>query len=679
MERRIGIDTGGTFTDCVLVDQVAGKTFVEKVPSRPDHPEEAMLDGIIRLLDKAGLSPQDVDAVVHGTTIATNMVIEETFAPAGVLATSGCRDVIEVATQQRTQPYELLHPPKQVLIPRNHRHEVSGRIAAGGEVVNGLDEDAARQAVRRMREDGVRSFAVTGVFSFVNPAHERRLVEIIDEEAPEAYAVASSSISREAREYPRFATTAINAALAPRLDPYIRGLLERLKDSDFRAHLLIMQSSGGIATASRCMGERAHHLVLSGPAAAVVGAQNVCETVGIDNLVTLDVGGTSADIAIISNGDVRVGFEMKLPGGMPLHVPNIQIETIGAGGGSIAWVDTGGALQVGPRSAGADPGPACFRKGGTAPTVTDAQLVLNRLGPSGLIGGGLKLDRDAAIAAVGEIAQKLSVTVEQAAHGIVSVMEANMAGAIQRTATSYGEDLREYALLAAGGAGGLGVCSVADSLGIPKVVIPPHPGLLSAAGLLRSELRHDISEPMLIDVEVANPSDISAVHCKLEGEMLSDLTEDGLRQEQCRFENALDLRYFGQEYAVTLKVLPDEDISEIVKRFHAQHERLYGYSAPGSRVEITAVRCVGIGMVASASAPRAESAARTMPPSVRKVWFESAHDYVDTMIVHRSELSSGMTIQGPAIIEQFDTTTVIPPCWIGHYDENDYIILERTK
>jgi N-methylhydantoinase A len=679
VQRRIGIDTGGTFTDCVLVDLVAGKTYVEKVSSRPDQPEEAILDGIFRLLEKAGLAPVDIDAIVHGTTIATNIVIEETFAPAGILATSGCRDVVEVATQQRTRPYELLHPPKQTLIPRNLRHEVSGRIAADGEVVEELDEDAARKAIRTLTEDGVTSIAVTGIFSFVNPDHEMRLIELIGEEAPEAYAVASSSISREVREYPRFATTAINAALAPRLDPYIRNLARRIKDADFCASLMIMQSSGGVATAARCMGERAHHLVLSGPAAAVVGAQTISETADMVNLVTLDVGGTSADIAIVTGGRERIGFETKLPGGMPLHVPNIEIETIGAGGGSIAWVDAGGALKVGPRSAGANPGPVCFGLGGEAATVTDAQVVLRRLNPSGLIGGALKLDRDAAFEAVRVIAAKLGLGVEDAAHGIVSVMEANMAGAIQRMATRYGEDLREYTLLAAGGAGALSVCALADALNMSKVVVPPFPGLLSAAGLLRSDLRHDVSEPMLVETDKADPSRIAATQAELERRTLANLADDGLIRDRCRCEHALDLRYFGQEYAVTIQTTPGEAMADIVERFHSQHERLYGHSAPGTKVEITIVRCVGTGTVATEAAHRAESGSATKASAVRDVWFDSLRGYAETPIIDRSTLKAGDVVQGPAVIEQFDTTTVVLPSWRGRCDENGYILLETTR
>lgn len=674
--RRIGVDTGGTFTDCVLIDDEAGRIVVEKVPSQPANPEMAILDGLLRLVDRAGLQPADIDAVVHGTTIATNIVIEETYAPAGILATSGCRDVIEIGTQQRYRPYDLLHRPKPVLVPRDRRHEVTGRIAADGAQVAPLDEAAARQAIRALVADGITTIAVTGLFSFVNPAHERRLAELIAEEAPGTYVVTSSDISREVREYPRFATTAVNATLAPKLDPYIRRLEAKIAEAGFDARLYIMQSSGGIATARRSMGERAHHLVLSGPAAGIIGGIVTSGMSGITNLVTLDVGGTSADIGIVSAAGSRIRFEMDLPNGMPLHVPNLEIETIGAGGGSIAWIDAGGALRVGPQSAGARPGPVCFGLGGTEPTVTDAQVVLRRLNPAGLLNGGLKVDIGAAHVAVAALAARLGISVEAAAIGIVSVMEANMAGAIRRSAARHGDDLREFALVAAGGAGGLSTCALARSLDIPRVVIPPHPGLLSAVGLLTADLRHDLSLPVMMDAASPDLAGLALHQAELEEKVVADLAQDGIPAGECRIEHAFDLRYVGQEYSVAVAAERGEAMAAVVIRFHETHNRIYGHSAPGEAVEITAIRVTGRSADLARETPRVapDGAARR---DTRAVWFTEADAYVDTPVIDRFGLAPGEMVDGPAILEQLDTTTVVPPGWRATVHESLCLIIEE--
>ncbi|MBN9887088.1 hydantoinase/oxoprolinase family protein [Salipiger abyssi] len=677
--RKIGVDTGGTFTDCVLFDEERGRVVVEKVPSQPANPEQAILDGVQRVTRLAGLSLAEIDVIAHGTTIATNIVIEETYARAGVLATSGCRDVLEIGTQQRPQPYALMHAPKPVLVPRDLRAEVAGRVDAEGNPLVPLDEDAARAAVRALLAEGVEALAITGLFSFLAPMQERRAAAIAAEVAAEVgqplYIVVSSDVSREVREFPRFATAAINASLAPKLDPYVRRLDDELRDSGFAGELLIMQSSGGIATAQRSMGERAHHLVLSGPAAGVVGGVDVCAQAGIGELITLDVGGTSADIGVVVGQEPRLQFEMDLPNGTPLQVPNLEIETIGAGGGSIAWIDAGGALQVGPRSAGARPGPVCFGLGGTEPTVTDAQVVLGRLNPAGLLAGGLRLDREAAVAAIATLADRLGMSVEDAAMGIVSVMEANMAGAIRRTAARNGDDLRDFTLVAAGGAGGLSVAALARDLAIPRVLVPRHPGLLSAAGLLNAPLRHDLTLPILIAGEALVPDDLLSRQAALEAEVARALHDDGMPAERCSFGHALDIRYFGQEFSVTTPVTPGEAVADILDRFHVAHERVYGHSAPGDRTEVTALRVNGAGAVNAMAgfdhAAPAEAKSRT-----RRVWFAEAAGYVDTPVVPREALVPGDSLTGPAIVEQLDTTIVLPPGRRAQVDPRACLIIE---
>ncbi|MDE1173162.1 MAG: hydantoinase/oxoprolinase family protein [Parvibaculaceae bacterium] len=677
--RRIGVDTGGTFTDCVLVDDETGRVVVEKVPSQPATPEKAILNGLLRLVAQAGLQPGDIDAVIHGTTIATNIVIEGTYARAGVIATSGCRDVLEIGTQQRYQPYDLLHAPKVPLVPRDLRIEVAGRIAADGTEVTPLDEEAVVAAVRKLEAAGVRSIAVTGLFSYENPAHERRIAELVRETAPGIYVVASSDVSREVREYPRFATTAVNATLAPLLDPYIRQLQAGLEAEGFRGALYVMQSSGGIATAARSMGEKAHHLVLSGPAAGIIGGIYASELSGLGNLVTLDIGGTSADIGIVANGIPRIRFDMQLPNGVPVQVPNLEIETIGAGGGSIAWIDGGGALQVGPQSAGARPGPVAFRLGGDKPTVTDAQVVLRRLNPGGLLGGNLKLDRDAAYVAIAALAKELGLTPEKMALGIVAVMEANMAGAIMRSAARHGDDLRDFTLVAAGGAGGLSVVPLAKALDIPRVLIPPHPGLLSAAGLLTSDLRHDLSAPVMIDTANPDLALIERVQGELEARVLDDLEVDGVPVVLRSAEHSVEIRYVGQEYSVNVATARGEGLSAITARFHETHERVYGHSAPDAPSEIVAIRVSGRGAAAASDLPTGAPLLAARVGETREVWFDEAGGYVTTPIVERFSLRPGDVVTGPAIIEQLDTTVVLLPGWRAFSNEQSCLIIEEVK
>ncbi len=676
--RRIGVDTGGTFTDCLLIDDIAGVVMVEKVPSCPESPDKAIVQGVLSLATKAGLSPSQIDAIVHGTTVATNVVIEGNYASTGLIATRGCRDVIEIGTQQRERLYDLLHPAKPSLITRDLRIEVAGRLAADGSEIEPVDLVEVERAVRALVEKGVESIAVTGLFSFENPAHEQAIAAVIRQVAPGINVMCSSMISREAREYPRFATTAVNAALAPTLDPYIQRLESALQGNGFNCPLYIMQSNGGVGTAARSVGEKAHHLVLSGPAGGVIGGEKICSAAGFTSLVTLDVGGTSADIGIVVEGKPRVHQQMRLPNGIPITVPNLEIETIGAGGGSIAWIDQGGALQVGPRSAGAVPGPACFRKGGSEPTVTDAQALLGRLNPAGLLGGSMALDIEAARQAIAGLATKLGLGVEETALGIISLMEAHMASAILRSAARNGDDLREFALVAAGGAGGFSVVGLARDLSIPTVVIPPFPGLLSAGGLLAANLRHDVTAPMLRDAATLESEELGKVRSGLERDMLRLLLEDGMQQDQCSFEHALDMRYAGQEYAVTVPIERGQEIPLVIERFHSLHERIYGHSAPSAEVEIVAARLTGRGAFANqGEAQPSPQPARTL--GARPVWFAETSGYVETPVYWRSDLKVGELFHGPAIVEQFDTTTVINPGFTGQVAATGCLIISEIQ
>lgn len=673
--RRIAIDTGGTFTDCVLYDGDAGTLVVAKVPSQPKSPDKAIAEGIRRLLHQSGLSPRDIDQVAHGTTIATNAVIMDRFARAGMITTAGCRDVLEIGSQQRAAAYELRARPQSPLIPRDLRIEVAGRISAKGEEVEPLDPKAVSAAVGKLLEAGVTSIAVAGLFSFVNPSHEERIRRQVVAQAPDLYVMSSSTVSPEVREYPRFATVAVNVGLAPHLDPYLGALRRFLDETGFKCPLLIMQSNGGVATDSRCRSERAHHLVLSGPAGCAMGAQQLAESTPHRNLVMVDVGGTSSDIGMIVDGRPRTRMSMDLPSGIPLHLRHLDIETIGAGGGSIAWIDGGGALQIGPHSAGADPGPACYGIGGTEPTLTDAHLVLGRLNQERILGGEVAVSPQAANTAVQKVASVLGLTVEECALGMVRLATANMAGAIRGVAARNGDDLREFALVAAGGAGALNAVDLARELGIRHVLVPTRPGLFAAMGVLDARIRHDLVRSVLMSSDRPDLEAIREAQSTLAAQATRMLLADGTPPGGIELTHQIDVRYVGQEYAVTVSVEPGESIPDVLERFHQLHERTYGHSAPLEPTEISALRLIGQGVLGKVTWPRRTSFGNGKPVATRKARFIESPTLIDTPVFHRDQLAVGQRIEGPAIIEQLDTTTVIPPRSCAQLEPQDHLLV----
>ncbi|MBB4664363.1 hydantoinase/oxoprolinase family protein [Conexibacter arvalis] len=661
--RRIGVDTGGTFTDCVLIDYETNDIVVAKVPSRPRAPHEAIMHGIGELAvpaDAGDGAAHRVESVTHGTTIATNAVITGDFARIGFITTEGFRDVLEIGTQMRPKLYDLHQSPRAPMVARRLRAEVSERISATGEVIAPLDRDEVEAVARRLLDEQVEAIAIGCMFSFANAEHEERIQEIVEAIAPGLYVGRSSRISQEPREYPRFATAAVNAALAPRIDAYIRGLEERLAEHAPGTRLYVMQSNGGIGTAERSVGEHVHRLILSGPAAGVMGGARAAAECGFDDCITFDVGGTSADVGVVTGGRPRTGIEMELPNGVPCKLPHIEVEAIGAGGGSIAWVDLGGALNVGPQSAGADPGPACYGRSGTEPTVTDAHLLLGRLSPRGLVDGGLELDVERAREALAALAGKLGIDTDAAALGVLALLEQNMAGAIRRAAARHGDDLRDFVLVAGGGAGPLHAVSVMRSLGMAGAVIPPHPGLLSALGLLAAHLRHDRVTPLLGLTGTLSDDAIEDAFAALEGEAALALAEDGVAAEDRRFERLLDLRYLGQEYTLRVPTAAGESQAEVVARFHELHERTFGHAAPKEQTELVAARLVAIGVRAAPLIEQALPREPGAPYDRRRVTFDAASGPVEAAIYQRERLAAEQRVDGPAVIEQLDSTTLIP-------------------
>src|SRR3954449_10494079 len=491
----VGVDIGGTFTDLMLYDTQSGGVHVHKVASTPSEPERAMVDGLTELCAMAGLAARDVTGVFHGTTAATNTVLEHSGSVTGMITTRGFRDVVHIGRHQRPLHYSVMQDiPWQArpFVRRRHRKVVTERIVPPtGEVLTPLDEEEVRAAARELRDEGVEAVAVCFLFSYLNPEHERRAAGIVREELPDAFVTTSAEIVPQFREFERFTTATMSAFVGPKTGRYLERLAGALEDEGVQGELHVMMSSGGVASV-HAAAERPVTLLLSGPAAGILGGQWAGVLSGRRRVITFDMGGTSADIGIVTeDGITEASARDTWIGGYPLLVPMLDVHTIGAGGGSIAYVDEGGAFRVGPRSAGATPGPACYGNGGEDPTISDAHTVLGRLDPERFLGGRMKLDRDAAVAVVQKLADELGLGLEEAAEGILTIANSNMARAIRSRTIEKGHDPREFALVAFGGAGPLHAAEVADSLEIPEVLVPPYPGITSAGGLLTSDLKYD--------------------------------------------------------------------------------------------------------------------------------------------------------------------------------------------
>ncbi|HMQ31661.1 MAG TPA: hydantoinase/oxoprolinase family protein [Chloroflexaceae bacterium] len=688
MAYRLGIDIGGTFTDALLLDEASGATRIAKVPSTPADPSLGFLEAARRILAEAGVAPAELRLVVHGTTVATNTIIEGKGAPAGLLTTAGFRDMLEIARQTRPALYDLRFTKPPPLVPRHRCHGIPERLDHRGAVVAPLDEEAVRAAGAALRAEGVAAVAVCFLHSYVNGAHERRARELLREVFPEAQVALSSEVAPEFREYLRASTTVINATVQPVAARYLRSIEARLREAGVRAELLVMQSSGGVFSfASGC--ERPVFLIESGPAAGVIAAAHVGAGIGQGDLIAFDMGGTTAKASLVLDGQPGVTKEFEVGavampgggrargGGYPIRTPVIDLVEIGAGGGSLAWVDDGGVLRVGPRSAGADPGPACYGRGGAEPTVTDANLVLGRLSADNFLGGAIALDAGAARAAVARVAGPLGMEVVAAAHAIVEIANTAMVGALRLVTVQRGHDPRELAMVAFGGAGPLHAGRLAAEIGCPALVVPPSPGTTSALGLLATDLRHDYAATLLCRLDAADPAAVSAAFTRMEAEGLTTLAGEGVPADAARCLRQLDLRYVGQSHELTLAVPDDVDelgaaaAARLAARFHAEHARAYGTSAPGEPVELVSLRVSAVGQIAR---PRPRALAEGGPgpkPALRErrpVFFAEAGGYQECPIYDRYRLLAGMRLAGPAVVEELDSTTVIHPGQLAEVD-----------
>ncbi len=663
MSYRLGVDVGGTFTDLVLFDEKKKGLVLGKVPSTPSNQALGIMDGLEKIARQAGIAPSEISFFMHGTTAATNAILEGKGARTALLVTEGFRDVLQIMRQDRPKLYDFFAQRPAPLISRELRFEVPERVLYTGEVQKTLDEKRVRSVIKRMRSHGVEAVAVCLLHSYVNPVHELRIQTMLQEECPEIEVSISSDILPEIKEYERMSTTAINACVVPIVDKYLRDLQDRLGRIGIGKTVHVMQSNGGIMPSSQA-GRKSACTVLSGPAAGVLGGVGLAKQAGFENVVTVDMGGTSFDICLAYQGKPRYTRTSEI-GGHALSIPMIDIHTIGAGGGSIAWVDGGGVLKVGPESAGADPGPACYGKGGSRPTVTDANLVLNRLNADYFLGGRMKVDAEAARKAIREkLAKPLRMEVVEVAEGIVRVVNANMARGIRYVSVEKGYDPREFALVCFGGNGPLHAVELAEELGVPTVVVPFAPGVACAYGLLMADFRHDYVRTCVRMLSDVRPTEINALYSEMEKRARAEMKGDEISQGDIVIHRTLDMRYHGQGYELEVPVASEKittkELNEVEKRFHLLHKKQYGFSKEREATEMVNLRISVLGLVSKPQRPK-ESLRRADPVVAlkerRRVYLKGR--YCDTAIYDRDKLEPGAVVKGPAIIEQEDSTTLL--------------------
>jgi N-methylhydantoinase A len=664
----VGVDVGGTFTDFFAYDARTKVFHLFKTPSTPQNPAAAIGDGLRKMRETLGGDIQDIARLCHGTTVATNALIQRKGAKVAVITTRGFRDLLEIGRQTRPHLYSLQLDHPEPLVPRERRFEIDERVTAGPTVIAPLQEASLQDAIAAVRKSGVEACAVCLLFSFLDDTHERKVGEALQRVSNELMISLSSDVQPEFREYERFSTTVLNAYLQPVMGRYLSYLEERLAHDAADANIGIYQSSGGlmsIATARRYPVRTA----LSGPAAGAVGGIHVARSSKQPNIITLDMGGTSADVALVRNYKAGLSFDRAVAG-FPIRLPMVDINTIGAGGGSIAWFDRDGLLKVGPLSAGAVPGPACYGQGGTEATVTDANLVLGRLSARGLIGGRMPLDPQAARDVIAPIASRLNFSIERTALGIIEIVVANMVRAIRTVSVERGHDPRNYCLLPFGGAGPLHASEVARALSISRFLVPEAPGILCAQGLIASDLKNDIVRSARIRLEKQNLAAIRRITEAMRKDAEAWFNRESVKRADRKLQLSFDMRHVGQNFELLVPVrqaaggnfpsLPGVDA--LRAQFLRVHDQFYGFYNEADPVEIVAVRLTASAMIAKLSVSHAPQRKVTKPTPVdhRPVWFSHARP-TRTPAYNRAELQPGQTILGPAIIEQFDSTTVLYP------------------
>ena len=687
--KRLGVDVGGTFTDLIYVDDEAASVLVHKVPTTPADPSQGTVQGVRELTEQAGAAPAELDQVFHGTTIATNIVIEHNGARVGMLTTEGYRDILHIARHKKPlnfSNYQDLPWQRYPIVRRRYRLTVPERIVKDGSVLVPLDEEEARGQVRQLREAGVDAVAVCFLFSFVNSEHERRVAEIVREEFPEAFLSVSSEVLPQYREYERFSTVCLNAYVGPKVAGYVRRLQDELERLDVRTHFHLMTSASGVATPDAAVA-RPVNLLMSGPVAGVVGGIWAGRQAGFDNVITLDVGGTSADIGLAQEGRLRMKHLLDTKvGPYQAMIPMVDVDTIGAGGGSIAYVDQGGIYRVGPRSAGADPGPACYGKGGSEATATDAMVNLGWLLPQAFLGGEMELHADLARKAFEEgPARALGMGLEEASMGALQILTHSMVQSIEENSVRKGYDPRDFALVAEGGAGPTFAAQIALEVGTPRVVVPLYPGVTAAMGLLATDMVYEYVATVYERLSKLDAEAVQRAFEELEEQARAQLERDGLPFDRILLQRVCDCRYLGQGYELRVDagagVVDEAWLAKLRSDFHAIHEREYSRRFEESDIELPNVRVRGIGLMPDLVVGEAEAGTESPDRALThegETWFRVDGELraVATRYYARELLQAGNRLEGPAIVNQYDSTTVIPPGISAHVDRFGNVVIE---
>lgn len=668
---RLAIDVGGTFTDVFIFDEETKEAFVTKTSSTPSRPEQ----GILNAIEKSNLKGSDIKVFSHGTTVGTNALIERKLPKTALITTKGFRDVIEIGRGTKEDIWDTYKDTAQPYIPRRDRFEIKERIDFEGNVIEAVNEEEVRALAKKLKKRETESVAVCLINSYINGENEQRVKQILQEELPEVYVSISSEILPEIFEHERMSTTIINAVLSPIMSKYIDSLGQEMKVRGYNGEILVLHSGGGVMTSST-VPKYAARLSSSGIAAGAIASKHIAKLCGYENAIGFDMGGTSTDLSLVYDGDIRITKDWSIEYGYPIGFPSIEIITIGAGGGSIAWKDEGGSLRNGPQSAGAMPGPACYENGGTEPTNSDANLILGRLGVH-LLDGAMELNKEKSIAAVKKIAEQFNYTIEEAAQAILEVANANMSDAVRLISVRRGYDPRDFVLVAFGGAGPLHAAHLAKELNIPTVIIPAHPGVAAAMGCLLVDVRHDISKTYLRNVDEVSISELEDEFIELEIEAEKLLRDEGIGNEQSTLMRYVDMRYMGQWRSLAIPVSSKlHSLDEILEVFYKEYEREFAFSDYGQLVEIYGLRVTAIGTVPKPEFPKQKEygSLESAIKEERSVYFDGA--FINTKVYYRDSIPVKAIIPGPAIVEQLDTTTVIPPGFTAEVDEYKNIIIK---
>jgi N-methylhydantoinase A len=682
---RIGIDTGGTFTDVVALDAATGRLVTTKTPSTPANPADGFLDGVHKVLDLMGATGDEVVSVSHGTTVATNQLLEGKVGDLGLITTEGYEFLLEIARQSVPDGYGnsyfWVKPPR--IVPVDRVRTVGGRLDFRGEEVRPFDEEGAVEVARWFRDQGIDTIGVCFLHSYADPAHELRMREVLQREHPGAVVSVSSDVLREYREYERAVTTLVDAAVKPKMGAYVANITSRLHDVAPGVPWYVMKSNGGVLSAEEVV-HQPITTVLSGPAAGALGAALVARDAGFDKVLTCDGGGTSTDVSVVLDGEATLTTEGTI-GQYPSKIPMIDIVTVGAGGGSVAWVSPEGSLKVGPRSAGADPGPLCYGKGGTEPTVTDAHVVLGRIPPH-LLGGEIPLDVGAARSGLEDLAERLGLTLEACATGILEISAWNQANALRQVTVKRGLDVRDFTMATFGGSGSLLLCRLVDVLGLAGVLVPRDPGNVSAFGLLTVDVRNDYVRTAVSRHSDLDVAALAGFYDELQEQAAASLDREGFDRDLHRYVRTADLRYAGQAFEVRVPA-PDGPVDEsfteqVAKVFHEAHEQLYGYAFrddPRQPVEWVNLRVSGVGPIErpqSREIDARDGDEQRARSGTRPVFFD---DWVDTPVYWRPDLGPGDALDGPAVVEEFGSTVPVHPGFRATVDRFGNLVVRKAS